>query len=185
MKKMIASLLVLSSVSAIANTMDSFKIHALDTKSKTNYTSLITRVEFNKNLSLDLSQDDDLYFQNGKVVQEREVDKSQSFCQLDTDIEDINRDYDAQYVSVKDGQLLMKKGLIRAIERVDVTPKLEEGRIEYDIEFIRSIVKSTNEVIDELECSIPTSIKKALTVKDVKEITGNAFSFDILNLESK
>jgi hypothetical protein len=185
MKKMIASLLVLSSVSAVANTMDSFKIHALDTKSKTNYTSLITRVEFNKNLTLDLSQDDDLYFQNGKTIQESEVDKSQSYCQLDTDVEDNNRDYEAQYISVKNGQLLMKKGLIRAIERVDVTPKFEENRIEYDIEFIRSVVKSTNEVVDELECSVPMSTKKALTVKDVKEITGNAFSFDILNLENK
>ena len=61
--------------------------------------------------------------------------------------------------------------------------KFEKGVIEYDINFIRSVVKSTNEVVDELECSVPLTIKKALTVKDVKDITGNAFSFDVLNIE--
>jgi hypothetical protein len=181
MKKMITSLLLLSSVSALAYDMDSMKIHGLDTKSKSNYTSLITRVTLNKDLSLDLSQDDDLYFQNGKVVKEEDIDESQSFCQLDTDVEKDN--YTAQNTSVNNGILLMKKGLIRAIESVNVTPNFDKELIEYDINFIRSVVKSTNEAVDELECSVPMTIKKVLTVKDVKEITGNAFSFDILNIE--
>jgi hypothetical protein len=183
-KKAIAALALMSSITYAATPLqDEVQVTHIDSKSSMNYNRLIGRVEVMKDLNLDLSKDDDIFFQNGEVVTKDQVDKKVAFCQLDTDVDGVKYEYGP--VQVRGNDLLIKKGLIRAIESVRVTPKFEKELIEYDINFIRSVVKGSNDIVDELECSVPMSTKRVLTIGDVKEITGNAFSFDMLDIETK
>lgn len=184
MKKTLVLAGILATLSSQASIVsERSKIHEIDTLKNSNYKSLITRVKFEKDLKVDLSNDDDIFFQNGVVITEADLDKTQAYCEIDTDLDDDNSFSSDKIIVTNTQQVTFKKGFIRAIDKVDVSPKLEKGYIEYDIDFISSTVESNREILDELECRVPLSITKTLTVGEVLNITGNYFSFDIIDIE--
>jgi len=158
-------------------------ISRIDTKSKNIYTAMISRAVFSKTIVLDLNKDDDIYFQGGSVVTEDSIDKTRPHCSIDTDVEKIDVDRSlGNFIHIKNGVMTIEKGLIRAIEKVTVFPL--EGHIEYDIDFIKSEANPPTDVIDELECSVPFSITRPLTVGGIGTITGEIFKFDVIDIES-
>lgn len=184
MKKTLVLAGILATLSSQASVVsERSKIHEIDTLKNSNYKSLITRVKFEKDLKVDLSSDDDIFFQNGVVITEADLDKTQAYCEIDTDLDDDNSFSSDKVIVTNTQQVTFKKGFMRAIDKVDVSPKLEKGYIEYDIDFIGSTVETNREILDELECRVPLTVTKTLTVGEVLNITGNYFSFDIIDIE--
>jgi hypothetical protein len=108
--------------------------------------------------------DDDIYFQDGKRVQEEELDKTRLYCGIDTDFEsNVGK-------TIKKGQKLL-------IREVNEKVHFDLGIYSISIEFL---MDGLNEEIDDLDCELPLSKAKGITVKDVLETTGNAVEFEAM-----
>lgn len=182
MKKTMTTIALLSAFTAFASESvldESTKLTDLNYYTAQSSTH-IARIKLLKNISVDINQDDDLYFQSGSIVKESNVDKSQPFCEIDTDIE---KDFNGSNFTMSNGILNLSKGFMRSIEDVDVLPKFEENRIEYDIGFASLNNQPKAQALDELECSFPLSIKRIPTLKDLYSITGNAVTVEVIVIE--
>ena len=182
MKKTMTTIALFSAFTAFAaeSTLDdSTKLTDLNHYTAQSSTH-IARVKLLKDIVVDLNQDDDLYFQNGNIIKESNVNKFQPFCEIDTDIE---KDFNGSNFSVSNGILTLSKGFMRSIEDVDVLPKFEENRIEYDLGFASLNNQPKAQALDELECSFPLSIKRIPTLKDLYDITGNAVVVEVIVVE--
>jgi hypothetical protein len=124
--------------------------------------SSLTILEVNKNLyrllQADRTLDDDIYFQGGVTVKETDLFADTPFCAIDTDnFTDTQHIYEGSSFAVKN-----------VSERINFKQELYEVRIELSIR--------NGYTVDELECVLPIKDMRELTIGDLNQITGNAFS---------
>ena len=182
MKKLLFSALLLTSI-ANANTLDmNMSVTDLDTFGNRTYSTLVSRVTFNSEIQHDLSIDDDIYFQNGKQVLEAEIDKTEAFCKIDTDVDEGTL-FSNERINIEGNNLTIKYGMKRAISDVDVRVSIKNNEIEYRIDFLQSGVMKPTDVIDELECVTPILAGKDITIQDIVDIMGNRISIDLVDVE--
>ena len=133
------------------------------------YNSTATIVRFNQDLKL-MNGDDDIYFQDGKRVEEHQLDKSRIYCEIDTDeIEGSTYQKDT-----------IKKGETRIVKDIEQQYHSTSHTYEVDLD----LSASEYAFIDELECSIPATNMRNILVKDLVEVTGGAVTLEYVSLET-
>ena len=173
MKKLILIGAIFSSLGIFAHESTSLPSVPADTQPLAHlphsYNSTATIVRFNQDLKL-LNGDDDIYFQDGKRVEEHQLDKSRIYCEIDTDeVEGLTYQRNT-----------IKKGESRIVKNIKQQYHSTSHTYEVDLD----LSASEYAFIDGLECSIPATNMRNILVKDLIEVTGGAVTFEYISLET-
>ena len=165
---------------------DDKNIYQLSTFDQYPNVRALTKIKFKKGLTINHAKDDDVYFQDGKLFETfGDLDKTKNYCKVDTDVfkEHIDNVYNTHpFLSIDSSHMSIKKGYSTLIDKVQVFPYLEYGRIAYKMDLKNHTTSNIENALDHVTCEIPSTSSKNLTIASIKLITGDLLEFELIEL---